>query len=59
MPSYDGELDGAIHLADQVIQEGALTLEQVCELGWSFDQGRLVRPDQIPLAGKYGFWMSF
>ena len=56
---YDGELDGAIHLADQVIQEGALTLEQVREPGWSFDHGRLIRPDQIPLAGKYGFWMSF
>jgi predicted amidohydrolase YtcJ len=56
---WDGELDGAIRLADQVIREGALTMEQIQEPGWSFDHGHLVRPDQIPLAGKYRFWMSF
>ena len=56
---WDGELDGAIRLADQVIREGALTMEQVQEPGWSFDHGHIIRPDQIPLAGKYRFWMSF
>lgn len=55
----DGELDGAIRLADQVIKEGSLTLDQVRNPGWSFDHGHLVRPDQIPLAARYGFWMSF
>ena len=46
-------------IADTVIREGRMTLEQIKEQKWGLDHARMIHPDLPALAAKYGFWMSF
>ena len=57
--SSDRGLDAAIQIADQLIREQVMTLEEIKQQGWGFDHGTMVRPEQAALAAKYGFWMNF
>jgi predicted amidohydrolase YtcJ len=55
----DMALKGAVQIADTVIGEHRMTLQQVRDQKWGFDHGYLLPPDTARTFAKYGFWMSF
>ena len=55
----DRGLDALFQLAEQLIRDKVMTLEEIKQAGWEFDFGYMIRPEQAALAAKYGFWMSF
>ena len=55
----DKVMDRAFALAEEAIQDGSRTLEDIREQKWLFDHAPLIRPEQIPLMKKYGFVFDF
>jgi predicted amidohydrolase YtcJ len=55
----DISLDAAIGMADEMVREGKMTVDEIRAAKWGFDHGKLIRPDQPAKAAKYGFWMTF
>ena len=55
----DLAINGAVQLADTLIRENRMTLEQIRQAKWGFLHGHFFPPEKIPMAARYGFWMSF
>ncbi len=55
----DKALNAAVEIADKVIQEGIMTLEEIKQQGWGFDHGTFLQPELAKTFAKYGFWMAF
>ncbi len=55
----DKALNAAVEIADKVIQEGVMTLEEIKQQGWGFDHGTFLQPELAKTFAQYGFWMAF
>jgi predicted amidohydrolase YtcJ len=55
----DMALDGAVQIAETLIREKRMTLEEIRAQKWGFDHAYLLPPDSAKTFAKYGFWMSF
>jgi predicted amidohydrolase YtcJ len=55
----DMALEAAVRIADTLVREKRMTMEQIRDQKWGFDHGYLLSPDSARTFAKYGFWMSF
>jgi len=55
----DGTYDALFHMLDKAVADGQFTVEQIREMRIGTEHNPIIRPDQIPLFGKYNIMPSF
>lgn len=55
----DGTYDALFHMLDKAVADGEFTVEQIREMRIGMEHNPIIRPDQVPLFGKYNIMPSF
>jgi predicted amidohydrolase YtcJ len=55
----DGTYDALFHMLDEAVASGQFTVEEIRAMRISTEHNPIIRPDQVPLFGKYNIMPSF